>query len=92
MKLQNLQYFEKLIELKNYSNVANYFNVGQSTVSMGIKRLEQDIGYNLIVHKSKYNELILTPAGKEFHKHSKEIVVHVALLEKEVERQLQQLI
>lgn len=88
MKLQNLQYFEKLIEFKNYSRVAEFFNVGQPTISMGIKRLEKEVGYDLVVHSSKYNDLILTPSGKDFHKYSKEVVAQMALLEQEIERQL----
>lgn len=71
MKIRNLQYFEKLIELKNFSKVADFFDVGQPTISMGIKRLEKDLGHKLIVHNLKHNRIILTPAGEKLHKHSK---------------------
>ncbi|ANZ57680.1 hypothetical protein BGL34_04210 [Fructilactobacillus lindneri] len=83
MRLQSLQYFEKLIELKNYSNVAEAFHVYKSTISREIKRLENEAGCRLVVHNPKPNELILTSAGEKMHKYSKIIVDQLSILNNE---------
>lgn len=91
MNLQSLQYFEKLIELQNYSSVADYFNVYQSTVSMGIRRLEKDLGCRLVIHNFKRNELILTSAGKALHKYAKVMVGQLPLINNDLKKYQQQL-
>lgn len=88
MKLRNLEYFEKLVELKNYSKVANFFNVGQPAVSMGIKRLEEDVGYNLIIHNYKNNVITLTEAGVTFHKYAKVFIHQLNTFENKVNQNL----
>lgn len=86
IQLKYLQYFEKLIDLKSYSLVAEFFNVRQSTISMGIKRLELVIGHPVIVHHYKYNRLLLTPYGEILHKYSKEIVIQLDKIESNCRR------
>ncbi|WP_395319777.1 helix-turn-helix domain-containing protein [Fructilactobacillus frigidiflavus] len=88
MQLRNLQYFEKLVELENYSNVADYFHVGQPAVSMGIKRLEKEVGHRLVVHNSKHNIVNLTPAGVKLHKHTKKFMQQVKIFEIKVRQEL----
>lgn len=88
MKLRNLQYFEKLVELRNYSKVADLFNVGQPAVSMGIKRLEKEIGHNLIVHNYETNVITLTPAGKVLYKYTKVFMQQLDTFESEVRQNL----
>ncbi|ANZ57596.1 hypothetical protein BGL34_04485 [Fructilactobacillus lindneri] len=88
MKVRNLEYFEKLIELKNFSSVADYFNVGQPAISMGIRRLEEDTGHELIIHNSKHNIVILTPAGMILHKHAKVLINQLTEFNNKVSQEL----
>ncbi|POH06665.1 hypothetical protein BGL36_04350 [Fructilactobacillus lindneri] len=81
MKLQNLKYFEKLIELKTYSKVATFYEVSQPSVSQGIKRLEEDIGSPIFIHLTNPAGVKLTFLGEELHKHAKVIVEQMDLID-----------
>lgn len=81
MKLQNLKYFEKLIELKTYSKVANFYKVSQPSVSQGIKRLEEYCGSPLFVHLTNPAGVELTALGEELHKHVKIIIEQINLID-----------
>lgn len=74
MKLNSLQYFEKLIETKNYSEVAKYYGITQPAVSMNIKRLQSEFNDQLFIINKSTSIIKLTQVGKELHKHAKVIL------------------
>ncbi|BDR57680.1 LysR family transcriptional regulator [Xylocopilactobacillus apicola] len=81
MNLRDLEYFNKLVELKNYSHTAHYFGVSQPTISYTIQRLEEQAGIDLLDRKS----MTLTEAGQQFYNHSRKVVQEMSMLDKDME-------
>lgn len=65
MEIITIQYFLSLAEHLNFSQAAEENNISQSSFSKAIKRLEGDLGVQLI-DRSRH-PIALTPAGKCFH-------------------------
>ena len=63
MNLRALQYFVKLAELKHFSNAAEACYVSQPTLSTQIKKLEEELGVQLVERAPR--QVMLTPIGKE---------------------------
>lgn len=73
MKLQDLIYFDKLVELKSYSKVAEFFNVSQPTISYAVKRLEEEFAVSL-VNRDVHQQIMITLDGLQFDRHIKVII------------------
>ena len=58
MNTRDLQYFAMLVKLKNYTQVAKYFNVSQPSITQAIRRLEQEFDTKLVrkdrVHRQSF--------------------------------------
>ncbi|MFC0290694.1 LysR family transcriptional regulator [Bombilactobacillus bombi] len=80
MNIQDLLYFNKLVELRNYSQTARYFSVTQPTISYTIKRLEKKFGTTLLDRQT----MNLTIAGKQFYEHTQKITHEMDLLSKDM--------
>ena len=63
MNLRALQYFVKLAELKHFSKAADACFVSQPTLSTQIKKLEEELGVQLVERSPKM--IMLTPVGEE---------------------------
>jgi LysR family hydrogen peroxide-inducible transcriptional activator len=63
MNLRALQYFVKLAELKHFSKAATACFVSQPTLSTQIKKLEDELGVQLVERSPKH--IMLTPVGEE---------------------------
>lgn len=63
MNLRALQYFVKLADLKHFSNAAEACFVSQPTLSTQIKKLENELGVQLVERAPK--NIMLTPVGTE---------------------------
>ena len=63
MNLRALQYFVKLADLKHFSNAANACFVSQPTLSTQIRKLEDELGVQLVERAPK--NIMLTPVGAE---------------------------
>ncbi|WDF82511.1 LysR substrate-binding domain-containing protein [Lacticaseibacillus pabuli] len=74
MNTRDLDYFAKLVEIKNFSAVADYFHVTQPTVSLAVKRLETNYGIQLVVRDQSHNTLTVTPAGEQLAIHARVIL------------------
>ncbi|BDR57278.1 LysR family transcriptional regulator [Xylocopilactobacillus apis] len=81
MNFRDLEYFNKLVELRNYSQTARYFQVTQPTISYTIKRLEDQIGATLIERET----MNLTLAGQQFYEHTQKISFEMQLLDKDID-------
>jgi LysR family transcriptional activator of glutamate synthase operon len=72
MEIYQVEYFLALLKSKQFSKAAEDIFVSQSTLSHGIKKLEEELGVALFIRTPR--NVQLTKAGKEFTVYAKEIV------------------
>jgi DNA-binding transcriptional LysR family regulator len=77
-----LRYFLSVIDQGNFSKAAAACNVSQPTLSVGIAKLEREIGRPLFHRTNKRVEL--TEAGVRFAAHARRIEAEFAIAEREV--------
>lgn len=63
MNLRALQYFVKLADLRHFSKAAEACFVSQPTLSTQIRKLEEELGVQLVERSPK--NIMLTPVGKD---------------------------
>ncbi|MEE8494904.1 MAG: LysR substrate-binding domain-containing protein [Xanthomonadales bacterium] len=63
MNLRALQYFVKLSDLRHFSKAAEACFVSQPTLSIQIKKLEDELGVQLVERSPR--KIMLTPVGEE---------------------------
>lgn len=63
MNLRSLQYFVKLAELRHFSRAAEACFVSQPTLSTQIRKLEDELGVQLVERSPR--KIMLTPVGEE---------------------------
>ncbi|KRL79532.1 malolactic regulator [Secundilactobacillus paracollinoides DSM 15502 = JCM 11969] len=85
MNTQDLKYFVKLTEIKNFSQVAAQFNVSQPTITFALQRLEKELGTTLISRHRARGTLTVTTTGAQLLIHARAMIDHEALLQKEIE-------
>ncbi|WP_287007872.1 LysR family transcriptional regulator [Legionella sp.] len=62
MNLRDLQYFVVLAEVMHFGEAAKRCHVSQPTLSMQIKKLEEELGLTLFERNNK--QVMLTEQGK----------------------------
>lgn len=72
MELRNLKTFAKVAEIGNFSRAAQELGYAQSTVTMQIQALEQELQATLFERNGK--RITLSPAGEEFREFAYEIL------------------
>ncbi|MHC5216414.1 LysR family transcriptional regulator [Enterococcus sp. LJL128] len=80
MRIQQLEYLEKIAETGSINEAAKSLFLSQPTLSNAIKELESEMGICLL-HRSKLG-VSLTEEGREFLSYAKQIIDQVDLLEK----------
>ncbi|WP_019832593.1 LysR family transcriptional regulator [Sphingomonas sp. PR090111-T3T-6A] len=78
-----LRYFLSVIDQGNFSKAAAACNVSQPTLSVGIAKLEREMGRALFHRTNKRVEL--TEAGARFAVHARRIEAEFAIAEREVQ-------
>lgn len=73
MDFNQIRYFITLAETLNFTRAAELCFVSQSALTQAIKRLESDLGGELIKRDGRYNEL--TNLGKEIKGHFEQILI-----------------
>lgn len=73
MSIQRLPVFLSAAENLNFTRAAEELCISQTAVSQQIKLLEDELGYALFVRGKR--GVNLTPAGKQFYKQCKQIVI-----------------
>ena len=63
MNLRALQYFVKLADLRHFSKAADACFVSQPTLSTQVKKLEEELGVQLVERSPKL--IMLTPVGED---------------------------
>ncbi len=93
MNLQQLEYIIAVDQFKHFSKAALHCNITQATLSMMIKKLEEEL--NIVIFDRKMSPIITTELGKEIIIeakkalfHSKEIVALAKSKEHKVEGKL----
>lgn len=84
MNTRDLEYFEALVKIKNFSQVAADFGVTQPTITMVLKRLESHFGIQLIDRDQSHGQLTITPAGEQLFTRVQVINAQLALAQKEL--------
>lgn len=78
MLLRQIQYFQKVVEYRSFTEAAEACHISQSAISQQIRGLEDELGYPLMIRKNRTFEL--TPAGTYFYEKSLEITKQVEKL------------
>ncbi|QLL78361.1 LysR family transcriptional regulator [Ligilactobacillus saerimneri] len=68
MNLKWLEYYDKLVEEKNFSKVATFFGVSQPTITMAIKRLEESYQTHFFERDYRHKTLRLTAFSPPYQK------------------------
>ncbi|MCQ2010734.1 MAG: LysR family transcriptional regulator [Sporolactobacillus sp.] len=74
MNIRDLNYFIQLFREKNFTKVAQYFNVSQPTITAAVQRLEKELDVQLVIRDQSHKELIFTESGRQFEKHVTQIL------------------
>lgn len=75
MKLRQLQYFLRVVEMQNITRAAESMHVAQPALSQQINLLEEDLGVKLLVRGSK--GVLATPEGQLLYRHAQTILRQV---------------
>ncbi|MCL0329761.1 LysR family transcriptional regulator [Apilactobacillus xinyiensis] len=86
MNTKDLAYFTCLVEIKNFSKVAERFKVQQPTITTAIKRLEKEFSTTLFIRDRKHNTLEITTSGQQLFQRSQIILNELTLAQKEIDR------
>lgn len=74
MEFRDLKYFKKLVETKNYNETAKYFGVTQPAISSMVKRLEKEIGTQLIYQGNNRGKMTISPAGQVVYNNAEKLI------------------
>lgn len=88
MNLRDLEYFYQLGKLKSYTGAAQYFKVSQPTISYAIKRLETELGCDLIIKDPSHRTAELTLQGDIFQSHVEDVLLQIKMAVNEVHQSL----
>ena len=88
MNLRDLEYFYQLGKLKSYTGAAQYFKVSQPTISYAIKRLETELGCDLIIKDPSHRTAELTFQGDIFQSHVEDVLLQIKTAVNEVHQSL----
>ncbi|WP_379971206.1 LysR family transcriptional regulator [Ectobacillus sp. sgz5001026] len=82
MKVDALEIFIAVVELKNFSRAAELLHVTQPSVSVTIRNLENEFGTKLLHRSPKHVQV--TEAGNMLYVHAKRIVSHYEEAKQEI--------
>lgn len=85
MKIKDLKYYQQLTKLKNFSAVAQSFNVRQPTITMAIQRLEQEFNTTFFIRDHVHKQLRLTATGEQFARHVDVILNELQIARREID-------
>ncbi len=80
MNLRTLKYLIAVVDYQHFGKAAEACFVSQPTLSMQLKKLEEDLGIQLIERKNK--KILITPLAKQVAERGKRILSEVAQLKK----------
>lgn len=74
MNIQDLTYFKHLAESLNFTATAEHFYVSQPSISMALKRLEEELEAKLIDRRKSLRRMKLTSAGEILYKSASDVL------------------
>lgn len=74
MNIQDLTYFKHLSESLSFTATAEHFFVSQPSISMALKRLEEELDAKLIDRRKSLRRIKLTSAGDILYKSASEVL------------------
>ncbi len=72
MTLTELKYIVSVSTTMHFGKAAKLCNVSQPTLSVAIKKLEEELG--VVIFERKNTEIVITPAGKQIIKQAKNVL------------------
>lgn len=84
MNLKDLAYFNHLAKTLSFTATAEHFYISQPSISMAIKRLENELDTVLIDRKRIHKKLSLTETGDILYRYSHQILKSVEQAEEEI--------
>lgn len=85
MKIQDLIYFKYLVDCSSFTKTAEAFYVSQPSISLSLKRLEDEFNTKLITRDLSTKSFHLKPAGKILYKNAGTVLDLLAATKKEME-------
>lgn len=86
MNLKDLEYFQRLVKERNYTKVAEAFHVSQPTITYAVKRLEEELGTELIQRDQSHKQIVITQAGRILSTHISAILKELYVAVTEISR------
>lgn len=86
MNTRDLQYFAMLVKLKNYTQVAKYFNVSQPSITQAIRRLEQEFDTKLVRKDRVHRDEMITRSGQLLYEKALAINKKIDIAHQEIAR------
>lgn len=68
MLFRQIQYFQAVVQCRSFTEAAEICHISQSAISQQVKSLEDELGFALLIRRSRSFEL--TPAGQYFYERS----------------------
>ena len=81
MNLDHLNYFVTTAETLHMAKAAKTLHIGQSTISHGIRKLEEEIGHELLEKRGK--NIVLTEVGRSFAVKARDLLLQAKHLKQE---------
>lgn len=74
MRVEYLRYFNHLAKVKNYTKAAKDLYIAQPTLSVAIKRMENELGLQLFVRGEGVTKVELTPEGEVLQEYVEQMI------------------
>ncbi|MCC5894129.1 MAG: LysR family transcriptional regulator [Alkalibacterium sp.] len=84
MKLQDLHYFKQLAETRSFTETAEAFYISQPSISIALKRLEEEFSTRLITRDRSSKSVELTKSGELLYQRSLDILHLVNKTKKDI--------
>ncbi|NEO87564.1 MAG: LysR family transcriptional regulator [Spirulina sp. SIO3F2] len=84
MDLYQIRYFLTIAELGSFTKAADQLFISQPSLSVGIKKLEQELGISLFERRGR--GVLLTPAGQVFQEKAQGIVAQYQAVRQDLEQ------
>ena len=84
MNIKDLTYFNHLAQTLSFTETASHFYISQPSISMAVKRLEEELDTLLIDRKNNHKKLALTETGHILLKYSQEIITSIEQAHEEI--------
>ncbi|ANZ69238.1 LysR family transcriptional regulator [Pediococcus claussenii] len=84
MNIKDLNYFHELVHTRNFSEVAKKFKVSQPTISLSIRRLEEEFQTTLFSRDQGQHHLEVTISGQQLDEHVITILDQINIAHNEI--------